>query len=397
MNSIAAICLWAATAVGADLELNTKFPGGSGVIEKLDQVNRSLTIRPSPHQDAGWECWWNFELSGIMPGEELTVTVQSMAFGLARCASYSYDGKTWQQTPAGVLAKGQITYKLKFEREKVWLAWGPPFQLSDANALIARTIERNVGATKFELARTKGDRPVSAVRWDPPAKDGIKRRGLWLQARQHAWESGSSWVGAGLVDWLASDEAAAKSLRATTRIVYVPIMDVDNVERGAGGKDQKPHDHNRDWSAEPVFAAVRAAQKGIQDMDEAGEFNLFIDLHNPAPNDLKPFFYAVPANLLSPARAEKQTQWLKAAEEFLGAEKLGLAKNIKESGPGYHPLWRQISKTWVVDNTRDSVVAVTLETSWNTPHSTQEGYQAYGRALGRAIQAYLERTAAPRS
>ena len=381
------------SAVCGDLSVNTDFPGGSGLVESIDQKTRSFTIRPTPHKDAGWECWWNLQLSGITPGEEVTLTVRGMAFALASRGSFSYDGRAWQQTPPGKIEKGFVTYKLKFEREKVWLAWGPPFQLSDAQALIARTLKRKVGATQFELTKTKEDRSVPALRWDPPAQGDKKRRGIWLQARQHAWESGSSWVGAGFVDWLASDDEAAKSLRATTRIVYVPIMDVDNVERGAGGKDQKPHDHNRDWSDEPVFNAVRAAQNGIHEMDEAGEFNLFIDLHNPAPGDLKPFFYAVPANLLSPVRAENQAQWLKTAEEFLGREKLGLAKNIKESGPGYHPLWRQISKTWVVHNTRDPVVAVTLETSWNTPHSTQEGYTDFGRALGKAIHAYLERTA----
>lgn len=393
MHIVAAIFLVATSTAGAELSVNTDFPGGSGVVETLDQTTRSLTIRPTPHKDAGWECWWSFELAGITPGEEVTLTVKSMAFGLPSRASYSYDGKTWQQTARGIAAKGQITYKLKIDHEKVRLAWGPPFQLSDASELIERTLERNVGATKFELARTKADRTVPALRWDPPARVGMKRRGIWLQSRQHAWESGSSWVGAGFVDWLSSDDAAAKSLRETTRIVYIPIMDVDNVERGAGGKDQKPHDHNRDWSDEPIFSAVRAAQKGIQEMDEAGEFDLFIDLHNPGPNDGTPFFYSTPADLLSAERAERQTQWLKAAEEFLGAEKLGLAKNIKVSGPGYHPLWRQISKTWVVLNTKSPAVGVTLETSWNTPLSTQDGYQSYGRALGRAIHAFLQPTA----
>ena len=387
-------CLWlAATAAGADLSVNTDFPGGSAVVESVEQKARSLMIRPTPHKDAGWECWWYFQLSGISPGEEITLTVRGMAFALASRASYSNDGKTWQHTPPGKVEKGSVTYKLKFDQEKVWLAWGPPFQKSDAEALIERALSKNVGAAKFELARTKGERVVPALRWDPTAKDGQKRRGIWLQARQHAWESGSSWVGAGFVDWLCSDDADAKALRETTRIVYVPIMDIDNVELGAGGKDQKPHDHNRDWSDEPVFNAVRAAQQGISALDEAGEFDLFLDLHNPAPNDLKPFFYAVPANLLSPERAQKQAQWLAAAEKFLGAEKLGMSKKIKESGPGYHPLWRQISKTWVVHNTREHVVGMTLETSWNTPHSTQEGYQAYGRALGRAIHFFLQQPA----
>ncbi|WP_254509048.1 M14-type cytosolic carboxypeptidase [Anatilimnocola floriformis] len=389
MSTYAALCI-CLSLTSADLTVNTDFPGGSGTVVLLDQATRSLTIQPTPHKDTGWECWWYFQLSGVTPGEEITLTVKSMVFGLPRWAGVSYDNKTWKQTPPGKADKGTVTYKLKFDQEKIWLAWGPPFQKSDAEELIERTVKKNVGATKFELARTKFDRPVPALRWDPPAKEGVKRRGIWLQSRQHAWESGSSWVGAGMVDWIASDDPEAKALRETTRIVYVPIMDIDNVEIGAGGKDQKPHDHNRDWSAEPVFTAVAAAQKGISEMNEAGEFNLFIDLHNPAPDDSKPFFYAVPANLLSPERAKKQGEWLAAAEKFLGAEKLSLAKDIKESGPGYHPLWRQISKTWVVHNTRDHVVACTLETSWNTPNSTQEGYQAYGRALGKAIHLYLQ-------
>jgi len=37
----------------------------------------------------------------------------------------------------------------------------------------------------------------------------------------------------------------------------------------------------------------------------------------------------------------------------------------------------------------DHVVAVTLETSWNTPHSTTEGYRTVGRQQGLAIERYL--------
>jgi hypothetical protein len=376
----------------ADLAINTDFPGGSAQVESLDQTARSIVIRPTPHKDAGWECWWNFQLSGILPDEELTLTVRGMGFALASRASFSLDeGRTWQHTSPGKVEKDRVTYRLKFPREKVRLAWGPPFQLAEAEALIKQTVEKNIGAKAFELARSKGDHPVPALRWDPPAKAGKKRPGIWIQARQHAWESGASWVGAGFVDWLRSDDAAAKSLRENARIVYVPIMDVDNVELGAGGKNQKPHDHNRDWSDEPVFNAVRAAQRGITEMDEAGEMNLFIDLHNPGPGDLKPFFFVSPADLLSPEKTEKQKQWLAAAKEFLGPEKLGLADKTKESGASYHPLWRQISKNWVTHNTQQPVVAVTLETAWNTPNSTQTGYQSYGRALGRAVHAFLLR------
>ena len=43
----------------------------------------------------------------------------------------------------------------------------------------------------------------------------------------------------------------------------------------------------------------------------------------------------------------------------------------------------------MVKNTSEHVVAVTLETSWNTPHSTQVGYKQVGRELGMAIERYF--------
>ena len=57
--------------------------------------------------------------------------------------------------------------------------------------------------------------------------------------------------------------AAAETLRKRALITIIPIMDVDNVERGAGGKNQKPHDHNRDWWDMSVWPEVQAAMKQI--------------------------------------------------------------------------------------------------------------------------------------
>jgi hypothetical protein len=34
-------------------------------------------------------------------------------------------------------------------------------------------------------------------------------------------------------------------------------------------------------------------------------------------------------------------------------------------------------------------VALTLETAWNTPQSTQENYQRLGRELGLAVERHL--------
>ena len=61
-----------------------------------------------------------------------------------------------------------------------------------------------------------------------------------------------------------------------------------------------------------------------------------------------------------------------------------------ESGAKYDPeAWTAISKNWVSHHTADHVVAVTLETSWNTPSSTAENYETVGRQLMIAVERYL--------
>ena len=42
-------------------------------------------------------------------------------------------------------------------------------------------------------------------------------------------------------------------------------------------------------------------------------------------------------------------------------------------------------------NCRPHVVAVALETPWDTPHSTTDGYRTVGQQLGMAIEAYRNR------
>jgi hypothetical protein len=381
-----------ALPVGAppELAVSTAFPGGSAKVESIDQAARVVTIRPVAHKDRGWDCWWAFKLTGVRPGETVTVRVTgSTGFARPDRASTSTDGKTWVQTAPGTIAGTVATYKVTAAGKELWLAWGPPYQLADAKAAVDRVAAAKVGGAAFELCRSKDGHAVPGLRWEPPAKDGGKRPGLWVQARQHAWESGGSWVCQGFLDYLTSDDPDAKRLRETVRIVVVPVMDADNVERGAGGKNGVPHDHNRDWSDKPVWPEVAAAQKLLAEMDAAGELDLFLDLHNPAPNDKVPFFFGPPDDLLPAARRANQERFLTAAAGHLKREPLKLADKVRTSGPEYDKMWRVISKNWVAARCRAPVVALTLETSWNTPNSTADGYRAYGRALGRAVAEYL--------
>jgi len=423
--------IWALTALlrpeipaaGAPLACNSDFEGGSGVVESIDQEARAIRITPTVHKDRGWVCWWYVRVSGMRPGETITLEVASKfgAWAKPQRAAFSTDNRTWVHTAPGKREKERIVYRQKVDAPVAWFAWGPRFVPSDAENLLAETARKCPYAEKFELCRTREGRPVPALRVCQPGDgkgdranlpghrpdvgrgpkgashklapspfppDDAARYGVWINARQHAWETGSSWVSRGLIEWLVSDDPRAETLRKKSLVVVVPIMDVDNTFRGAGGKRQKPHDHNRDWCKEPHWPSVAAAIERIKGLDEQGRFDLYLDLHNPSPGDRQPFFFTAPKDLLKePGRANQERFLAAARTEITGP--LKLATRRIESGPKYDPLWKQISNTWVAAHTRPHVVALCLETSWDTPHSTTEGYLAVGRQLGLAVERYF--------
>jgi len=388
LAAVAGYCTSLARAAPPPLNVSIDFEGGSAKVEEIDQRDRLVRIVPTPHPERGWQCWWYFKLSGIEPGETVTLDVGNGSWATPDRAAVSLDGRTWEQTEPGRRDGKRIVYRQRVAAAAAYFAWGPAFTPSDAAALVERVAREKPYATSFSLCTTRGGRPTPALKIAEPGLPDAERYGLWVQARQHAWEAGSSWVLRGFLEWLVSDDARAASLRRSAEITLVPVMDIDNTAIGAGGKEQKPHDHNRDWSDEPHWHSVAAAMAEIGKLDAAGRFDLFIDLHNPGAGSRRPFFYVPPDELLSDAGRANLARFLDAAPAVITGP-LRIEEKPKVTGANYDKRWRRISKNWAVSHTAGHVVAVTLETAWNTPHSTTAGYQTVGRQLGQAVELYL--------
>lgn len=370
------------------IEVKTDFAGGSARVEAIDQNSRTIRLLPAAHKDRGWEAWWYSKIVGLKVGETLTLDVGRAPWATPDRASFSLDNKTWHHTEPGKRDKDRIVYTLRVESDTVWVAWGPPFTLDHARALVDHCVKSCPEAKAFDFAKSKEGRTVPGVRIDAASGQTKQPLGIWIQARQHAWESGSSWVCRGFAEWLVSDEERAVALRKRAVVTIIPVMDADNVERGAGGKNQTPHDHNRDWSKDAVWPEVQSAMSQIADLNRVGRFDLFVDLHNPAANDRQPFFMVSPAELLSARGRQNLDAFLEATRTEMRGP-LPVALKPRESGKNYDPNWEKISKNWVTQNTSGHVVSVTLETSWNTPKSTTDGYRQVGVELGRGIERYL--------
>jgi len=396
-----------ATAVAGELVVATDFEGGSADVLSIDQTTRTIRIASAGDPTHGWPCWWYFRVDGVTPGETLTLEVGgsqrrlvregpnkgkllAAGWALADRATYSTDGKTWLHTEPATKANNVAVYRQKIDGPTAWFAWGPPFTPADAAALCERLAKECDAAEAFELCKSREGRPCPAVRIGarPAGEKDDKRPAVWVHARQHAWESGASWVCRGLAEWAASDDPQARALRERAELIVVPIMDIDHTATGQGGKEATPQDHNRDWTDKPHWPEVAAAQQRLLELSKAGRLAIFLDLHNPAPNDRQPFFFVCPDRILSETARRNLDRFFALARAEIRAP-LPLADKTRVTDESYDPLWQQMSKNWVMKHAPSHAVSICLETSWNTPASTTEGYLTVGEQLARAVARFL--------
>ena len=386
-----------ALTVRAELRVLTDFEGANAEVVSLNQQTKTLRIMPALRDGRGWPCWWYFKLDGLTAGENFTLEVQAQTkpyrdktiLAATWCqpkhAWISSDGSTWKPVPQPGTrdADKVMRYTVKADATQLSLAWGPPFVPSDADQLLADIAARLPDAKRFELAKTRGGRPVHGIR----IGDESAPHQIWVGSRQHAWESGGSQVGRGFITWYASDEA--KNLRATTCLHYIPIMDVDNATIGAGGKDSIPRDHNRDWADEPIYPEVAAAQRMIRDIHLKHGLDVFIDLHNPGADDPVFFFGPFGFERMTGIQQRNYQRWIDLA-----------AANITKP-LSVQPKYRfatyvttdeergRMSSGWVRAHAGPFTISVTLETGWNSPLMSVQGYGMIGAGLGKTLGAYI--------
>jgi hypothetical protein len=398
---------WSALHAADRLQVDSAFEGGSVAALEVDDATRTIRFSPGGDPARGWPCWWYFRVSGVTPGETITLQLRGStattkelgsalskpiapAWAMPAQATFSTDGSHWLHTEKGTLERDVMTYTVAPTTPAFFIAWGPPYTPASASAFVKEMAAQSPHARAEELCRSRENRGVPMLHVQEGARTAQQRFGVWVQARQHAWESGSSWVAQGFGEWITGPDPEAAWLRSHAEIFLVPIMDVDNTATGNGGKDAIPHDHNRDWSDAPHWNEVAAAQKQVRALIAENRMDVFLDLHNPAPGD-PTFFYILEANSLAEPMASLLNRFITLSYSRISKIKplIPMSNRPKSTGPSYHPLWRQISANWVSMNGNPTTVSACLETLWNYPNCTTDGYRAVGSQLAQAVREYL--------
>lgn len=181
----------------------------------------------------------------------------------------SADGRNWQHVD-------KVEYDAKEARLRLlvtppsasfYIAHTPPY--TDRNLGDLRQAVRKQGREEV-IGRSVGGRDLYL--WTI----GSGPKTAWLMFRQHAWESGSSWVGDGAVRSLLRDARGV-----TWKIL--PFADPDGVAKGGVRFNANGYDLNRNWDTldaqkmPEIFAQHRAIAKWIR---SGRTVDFFLSLHN---------------------------------------------------------------------------------------------------------------------
>jgi hypothetical protein len=359
--------------------IETNFPGGNILVDGIE--GDTVHLRPDLRDTDGHWFYWNFRIRGAA-GRRLRFQFDSQA-GLAigaRGPAVSHDdGRSWEWLGAdhtGIPEDEFFNYEFRESEESVRFAFCIPYQLADWNRF-ATSLQNHYTLTT--LCRTRKGREVPVLE----IGDNAERPLVVVTARHHCCESAASYVLEGLVSgWEAAVGEAA-------RLWAIPFVDLDGVEAGDQGKNRRPHDHNRDYTEEPLYPETRALMERIR--SEAGPF-MALDLHCPyARGEHNEDVYIVGS--ADAAMARRQA----AFGEVLETVAAGLPYSRSNDVP-FGTAWNtggnyktgKSSATWFSER-ENCQLAATIEIPYANAGGTivtPESCRAFGASLARAIRLY---------
>jgi hypothetical protein len=121
------------------------------------------------------------------------------------------------------------------------------------------------------------------------AAPDANKKTVWLQSRQHAWETLTSFIEEGAIKFVVSDDPAARALRDQYVFIFTPMLDPDGCATGGVRFNANGYDVNRHWDEvdlrNPEWLRLAPEiwypKKAVRDVVNSGRhINLMVNLHN---------------------------------------------------------------------------------------------------------------------
>ncbi len=223
------------------MRIHNEFVGGN--IHVIKQIGNDVYLRNELRDTIGDWFYWAFCVEGA-EGQTL-----NFHFGYRRVGYWgpavSHDLIHWHWLDS---ADGEsFTYQFGADENRVYFAHHMLYHPDHFTAFA-----ESHGLAVSELCKSPKKRSV------PYLSIGEGERTILLTARHHACESTGSYVLEGVLEELLSSPIP------NTRVLCIPFVDYDGVLDGDQGKSRIPHDHNRDYIAEPLYPETAAIMRLVE-------------------------------------------------------------------------------------------------------------------------------------
>lgn len=357
---MAALLLAAALASAQELPSVTfdkSFEGASlAKIEKLGDAAFRLHVE-GQYDERGRNrqtTWFYFRMDNIA-GRELTLTFTDWVgeyndkpgacpMGPTLRPVFSYDGETWKHTEAieWDAEKKESTLKFRPTQGTVWLAHIPPYPHSKLLKLLDE-LDRSPDARVEVIGRTSLGRELHLVTVTNFERPDDTKKVVWLQARQHAWEAGTSQVMEGALRFVTSEEPEARALRDKVIFKFTPMVDPDGCALGKVRFNAHGWDVNRHWDKvdlrDPrwlkLMPEIWYVKQAILAAHARQPIDLMVNLHN---TETAEYLDTMVDDEAGQAKFQQLFTRLVAETSFDPSRKLGIF-----AGPGNtaNVLWRE--------------------------------------------------------
>ncbi|WP_373515864.1 M14-type cytosolic carboxypeptidase [Persicitalea sp.] len=284
--------------LAAQIKIKTDFEGGRlGTLEKVSPTHyRCAVAGESDSQNRNRQSSWYYFKVENAKGKALTIDLTDLvgeynykpgshAITAQTRPVVSYDNATWRHLTDNEVSwneeKVELTLKLKPERNGLWVAHQPPYTTARLTKLLSN-YQSYPNLTTRSIGQTPKGRPIPLLTITNAQIPTEKKKVVWLMARQHAWEAGTSWVMEGVIKHLLESDEGKKML---DKVVFqlIPMADPDGVVRGGVRFNQFGHDLNRNWDlVQPAeMPEIQAQKKAIVDwLTRGNRIDFFLTLHN---------------------------------------------------------------------------------------------------------------------
>jgi murein tripeptide amidase MpaA len=291
-------------SVLAAITVAASFEGGSiGRVENVSPTHLRCAVKGQADQDGRnrQANWYYFRLDGL-PKAEIQIEFTDLAgeynyragaHSMTRDTRpvYSYDNRTWihfrDEDVSWDEKQVRLSVRFRPERGRAWIAHTPPYTTEHLGALLTE-IGKHPHVTRTSAGKTTQGRELPLITITDPAVNERDKKVVWVMARQHAWETGTSWVMDGALRWLASEDAQAAQLRRSILWKFFPMADPDGVVNGQVRFNTNGYDVNRNWDTAdarrtPEIFVMKKAMLGW--IDSGHRIDLFLAMHNQEAGD----------------------------------------------------------------------------------------------------------------